>query len=87
MQRRDFIKLGLGAAAMVALPVPEVAQPVVGGFTPRGEMTIVAMNRYRQMSLGEWLQEIEPSGRFKMAKYQEEIVDAVQAKLEAQLNS
>ena len=87
MQRRDFIKRGLGEAAMVALPVPEVAQPVVGGFTPRGEMTIVAMNRYRQMSLGEWLQEIGPSGRFKMAKYQEEIVDAVQAKLEAQLNS
>ena len=87
MQRRDFIKLGLGAAAKGALPVPEVARPVVGGLTPGGEMTIVAMNRYRQMSLGEWLQEIGPSGRFKMAKYQEEIVDAVQAKLEAQLNS
>jgi hypothetical protein len=50
-------------------------------------MTIIAMNRYRQMSLGEWLQEIGPSGRFEMAKYQEEIVDAVQSNLEAQLNS
>ena len=87
MERRDFIKLGLGAAAAVVLPIPEVARSAVGGFTPRGEMTIIAMNRYRQMSLGEWLQEIGPSGRFKMAKYQEEIVDAVQSNLEAQLNS
>ena len=87
MERRDFIKLGFGAAAATVLPVPEVAQSTVGGFTPRGEMTIIAMNRYRQMSLGEWLQEIGPSGRFEMAKYQEEIVDAGQSNLEAQLNS
>lgn len=87
MERRDFIKLGLGAAAAAVLPIPEVVQPTIGGFTPRGEITIIAMNRYRQMALGEWLQEIGPSGRFKMAKYQEEIVDAIQSNLEAQLNS
>lgn len=87
MKRRDFIKLGIGAAAATVLPVPEVAQPVLGGFTPRGEVTIVAMNRYHQMSLGEWLQEIGPVGRLKIFKYQEEIIGAAQAKLEAQLNS
>lgn len=87
MQRRDFIKLGLGAAATAVLPVPEVAKSTVGGFTPRGGMTIIAMNRYRQMSLGEWLQEIGPSGRVKAAKYQEGITGAIRSKLEAQLNS
>lgn len=86
MQRRDFIKLGLGAAIATVLPPPECVK-VVGGFTPRAGMTIIALNRYRQMSLDEWLQEIGLVGRFRMSKYQEKIIGAVQAKLDSQLNS
>lgn len=42
MERRDFIKLGLGAAAAVVLPASEIVQPVLGEFNVRG---VVATSR------------------------------------------
>lgn len=40
MQRRDFVKLGLGAAIAATLPDPEDVQPILSEFNVRGAVAV-----------------------------------------------